>query len=193
VDTGIGYPDDGRRSGLWLRLALGVLTIGVAVAALAWPAVTVRVVGILFGVNLLITGLVRAGLSLVLTAYPVPYRVIAVVFGVLTAALGVLCLRHVGASAVLLVLVVGTGWLLDGVTELALGLAAGRDPLQGWRLGIGVAAVLASVAVLVWPVLTLDAFVGIAAVFFVVIGSAEIAVALAALRRHAGAPVDDGA
>lgn len=181
------YPAGATGPEPWLRLGLGVLTIGIAVAALAWPAATVRVVGILFGVNLLITGLVRAGLMLVVAAYPVPYRVIAALFGVLTAALGVLCLRNVGASAVLLVLIVGIGWLLDGVTELALGLAGGRDPLRGWRFGIGVAAVLASVAVMLWPVLSLDSFVAIAAVFFVVIGAAEIAAAVSALRRRTDA------
>ena len=35
--TEMDYPVHGTPSALWLRSALGVLTVGIAVAALAWP------------------------------------------------------------------------------------------------------------------------------------------------------------
>jgi uncharacterized membrane protein HdeD (DUF308 family) len=79
---------------------------------------------------------------------------------------------------------VGIGWILGGITDLAFGAVAEGDPLRGWRFGIGVAAVLAAIAVLVWPALTLASFVTIAAIFFVVISTAEISVACWGLRRR---------
>jgi uncharacterized membrane protein HdeD (DUF308 family) len=184
MDSDAEYPIYESRSELWLRLALGLMTIGIAMAALVWPELTVRVVGILFGVNLLVTGLLRTALCLAIATHPPLYRAMAVIFGLLTAALGAVCLRNVAASALLLVLVVGIGWILGGMTDLAFGAVADRDPLRGWRFGIGVAAVLAAIAVLTWPALTLDSFVTIAAIFFMVISSAEIAVACWGLRRR---------
>lgn len=176
-------PLDRVHAELWLRLALGTLTIAIGAAALAWPDVTIRIVGVLFGLSLVTTGLVRVALIPFAVAYPVPYRITAVVLGGLTAALGVVCLRHVTASAALLVLTVGIGWLLGGLTDLMLGTAGDRDLLRGWRLGIGTAAVLAAVAVLVWRSLTLDSFVVLGALFFLIIGTAEVAAGLAELRR----------
>lgn len=66
----------------WLSTVLGLITVAVGVAALAWPDATIRVVGLLFGLSLLVTGVVRAGLCLVVSWYPVLYRVLGVVFGV---------------------------------------------------------------------------------------------------------------
>jgi uncharacterized membrane protein HdeD (DUF308 family) len=180
----VDHPSGQERPWLWLRFALGALTIAVSVAALTWPEPTVRVIGVLFGVNLIIIGLVRAVLSLVATMYPVLYRIAAVVLGVLTAVLGVICLRHLVASAVLLILVVGIGWLLDGVPALAAGIVREKDPMRGWRFGIGTAAILTAVGVFIWPALSLDNFVAITAVFFVAIGTAEAVAALATLCGH---------
>jgi uncharacterized membrane protein HdeD (DUF308 family) len=180
------FADHDRRL-VWVRGALGASTVGVGVAALAWPGPTVRVIGVLFGLNLVITGVVRAVVILVTTLHPVRYRVLAAIFGVATAVFGVLCLRHAVASAVLLTLVVGFGWPLEGVPALTLGVAARNDPVNGWRLGIGVAAILTAVGVFLWPALSVDDVVAIAAGFFVVIGTVEAVAAIAELRAHRSA------
>jgi uncharacterized membrane protein HdeD (DUF308 family) len=178
------FPVDRVRSGLWIRLTLSIVPVGVGAAALVWPDVTVRVVGILFGLNLALTGFVRAALIMLMPAYPVPYRITAVCLGCLTAAVGVWCLLNVTASAILLVLAVGIGWLFAGTTDLVLGMAGDRDLLRGWRLGIGTAVVLASIAVMAWRSLTVDSFVAIGAAFLIVIGMAEALAGLLEHRRH---------
>src|SRR4029450_10026480 len=53
----------------WLRLIIGVLAIGVGIAAFAWPSATVQVIGFLFGLNLLVAGLIRGGLMLFVPGY----------------------------------------------------------------------------------------------------------------------------
>jgi uncharacterized membrane protein HdeD (DUF308 family) len=172
------------RSALWIRIALGTLTVGVGSAALVWPEVTVRVVGILFGLNLVLTGFVRAVLIMLMPAYPVRYRITAVVLGSLTAALGMWCLLNATASAALLLLAVGIGWLFTGATDLVLGAPGDPDRLRGWRLGVGTVTVLAAFAVMVWRSLTVDNFVTIGALFLVVIGVAEAFAGLLDLQRH---------
>jgi uncharacterized membrane protein HdeD (DUF308 family) len=179
----------------WLSGLLGVAAIAVGVAALTWPGATLRVAGFLFGLNLLITGLVRAVLCLVVSGYPVLYRVLGVVFGVLTAVVGAICLRNVFASAVLLMVFVAIGWLFDGMVEIAVALAGADDPLRRWRITAGVFYVVAAVLVLVWPALSLKTFLSVGAVALMVIGVAQVAVTIGsarAARTHAN-PTPAGA
>jgi uncharacterized membrane protein HdeD (DUF308 family) len=172
----------------WLSGLLGVAAIAVGVAALTWPGATLRVAGFLFGLNLLVTGLVRAVLCLVVSGYPVLYRLLGVVFGVLTAVVGVICLRNVFASAVLLMVFVAIGWIFDGVVEIAVALAGADDPLRRWRITAGVLYLAAAVVVLVWPALSLKTFLSVGAVALIVIGVAQVAVTIGsarAARTHA--------
>jgi uncharacterized membrane protein HdeD (DUF308 family) len=169
----------------WLRLLVGLLAIAVGVVALAWPSATVQVIGLLFGLNLLVTGLVRAGLLLFLPDYPVLYRVLGIIFGVLTAIVGILCLRNITASVVLLIFFIAIGWLLDGLMEIFL--AAGRtERSNGWHFAGGLAMVLGAIAVLVWPKLGLAAFIGIGVTVLVFVGLGQVIIAVSGLRaaRH---------
>lgn len=169
-----------------LRLALGLLPIGFGLAVLAGPEPALSIAGALFGINLVVTGLARATLSLIATMYPRPHRVTAVILGVLTAGLGVACLRNLPVAALLLALVVGIGWLFGSPARL-FGGAGDDDPLAGWRFGIGLAAIPAAGAVLVWPVPSVANFVDFAAVFFVTIGIVETVKAAASFRSAAPA------
>jgi uncharacterized membrane protein HdeD (DUF308 family) len=165
--------------GFWRLLtpALGLIPIGLGLAALAWPEPTLRVAGALFAANLIVTGLVRAALSLLIAMYPKPYRVWAAILGVLTAALGIACLYDLAVSALLLALIVGIGWLFDSPAD-----PLGGGHLGGWRFGIGLAAIPAAAAVLVWPVPGVANFVTFAAIFFITMGTIETTAAITALR-----------
>jgi uncharacterized membrane protein HdeD (DUF308 family) len=170
------------RSWLWLRLCLGILAIGVSIAAVAWPSATARVIGVLFGLHLVVTGFVRAGLVLLLPGYPLLYRLIGIVFGVLTGLIGFLCLRNIAGSVVLLLVVVAIGWLLDGLVELFLTLGWREEPGDGWRIGAGVAGVVGAIALLAWPEAGLAVFVGIGTTLLAFVGIGQVISAVAALR-----------
>jgi uncharacterized membrane protein HdeD (DUF308 family) len=173
--------DEGRW--WWLKLLAGLAAIAVGVAAFAWPEATVRVVGFLFGLHLLVTGTVRALVLPFLPEYPGLYRVLGTALGVLTAVVGVICLLNLVGSAVLLVLVIGIGWLLDGLMELFLGLSRGTaDADRGWRIAAGLAYVLAALAVLAWPKLSLSTFLAVGALFLIIVGVAQVAGAVVAAR-----------
>ena len=116
------------------------------------------------------------------SGYPVLYRVLGVVFGVLTAVVGVICLRNVFASAVLLMVFVAIGWIFDGMAEMAAALAGADDPLRRWRITAGVLYVAAAVVVLVWPALSLKTFLSVGAVALIVIGVAHVAVTIGSAR-----------
>jgi uncharacterized membrane protein HdeD (DUF308 family) len=54
-----------------LRLAADVCAVGAGVAALVWPSMTVHVVRLLFGLDLIVIGAARTALLIFLSGYPV--------------------------------------------------------------------------------------------------------------------------
>jgi len=166
----------------WLRLIVGVLAIGVGAIAFVWPSATVQVIGVLFGLNLLVTGTIRAGFLLFVPGFPVLYRILGIIFGVLTAIVGILCLRNVTASVVLLVVVVAIGWLLDGLVEIFLAAGNPEEAGNTWHFATGLALVLGAIAVLVWPELGLATFVAIGATVLLFAGVGQVIGAVAGIR-----------
>jgi uncharacterized membrane protein HdeD (DUF308 family) len=181
------------RSWPWLQLCLGILALGVSIAVFAWPSATVHVIGVLFGLNLAVTGFVRTGLLLFLPGYPLPYRLLGIVFGVLTGLVGILCLRNITGSVVLLLVVVAIGWLLDGLVELFLALGRRDETGGGWRIGTGVAEILGAVALLAWPKAGLLVFVGIGATVLAFVGIGQMISAVAALSAKRDQPASSTA
>jgi uncharacterized membrane protein HdeD (DUF308 family) len=170
----------------WLRLFMGVLAIGVGIAAFAWPSATVQVIGFLFGLNLLVAGIIRAGLLLFVPGYPLLYRVLGITFGVLVAIVGILCLRNVTGSVALLLIIVALGWLLDGLVQLFLALGRPKEAGAGSGIATGLLMILGAVAILVWPKLGLGAFIGIAATVLVFVGAGQVISGVAGLRAERG-------
>jgi uncharacterized membrane protein HdeD (DUF308 family) len=168
----------------WLRLFVGVLAIAIGVAAFAWPTATVKVIAILFGINLVVTGFFRAGLLLFVPGYPVLYRVLGITFGVLTGFIGILCLRNLTTSVALLLLVVSLGWMLDGLVQIFLGISGTADGGGGWSIGSGLLMVLGAIALLVWPKIGLGAFVFIGSTILIFVGLIQVISAVAGMRAR---------
>jgi uncharacterized membrane protein HdeD (DUF308 family) len=159
-----------------LQLFAGTVAIAIGVAAFGWPFATVHMIGFLFGLNLIVTGFIRAGLLLFLPAYPPLYRVLGIAFGILTGIVGILCLRNITGSVVLLVLVIAVGWLLDGL------LGRPAETRAGWRLGTALALALGAIAVLTWSKIDLATFIAIGATVLIFVGIAQVAGVLVVRR-----------
>lgn len=170
----------------WLRLFLGVLAIGIGIAAFAWPSATVQVIGFLFGLNLLVTGIIQGCLLLFLPGLPLLYRVLGITFSVLTAIVGILCLRNITGSVALLLIIVAIGWLLDGLVKLFLALGRPKEAGAGSGIATGLLMILGALAILVWPKLGLGAFIGIAATVLVFVGVGHVISGVAGLRAERG-------
>ncbi|MEU8613443.1 DUF308 domain-containing protein [Actinoplanes sp. NPDC048791] len=153
----------------WLRLFGGVATIALGIAAFAWPEATVQVIAILFGLHLVVTGFVRAGLSLRATG-TVLHRVLDVILGVLTGLLGVLCLRDLTGSLVLLLVVVALGWLLDGLAQLARAVSGPARERGGPQIATALITVAGAIAVLIWPRISFGVFIFIGSTVLVFAG-----------------------
>ena len=73
------------------------------------------------------------------------------VFGICAIVLGVLLLVRPGITALILIVVMGVYWLIEGVFDVILALVH-RAPNWGWHLAGGIISALAGLVILAYPI-----------------------------------------
>ena len=164
----------GQRLWKWILVA-GLLTIVLGAIVLAWPGPTILVVSTLFGVYLLLSGLVELFLAFTLPRSAAT-RVMLFISGALSLVLAILSFRHFGdAYAVLLLsLWIGISFIFQGVSGAAAGISESDLPGRGWYIAAGIISVIAGVVVLVWPFDSIAVLTLAAGIWLVIIGITQI-------------------
>ena len=172
-------PDDARdvlgrigESWGWV-LAFSVATLILGVLVMAWPSATVKLVALLFGLQLFVGGLfslVRA-----FTRGGEGSRVLLAVLGVLGILVGIFVLRHLFQTVVILVILLGVYWVLHGIIEFFVAIDQRGAPARGLNATMGILSFIAGVVLLSWPSPTLLVLVWVLGVWLVVYGLVGIA------------------
>ena len=141
----------GQRLWKW-KLVAGLLTIVLGVLVLAWPGPSILVASTLFGVYLLLSGMVEMFLAFTMPRSAAT-RVMLFVSGALSLVLAILSFRHFGDgyAVLLLSLWIGIGFIFQGVAAVAVGIGESDLPGRGWYVVAGIISVIAGLVVLVWP------------------------------------------
>jgi uncharacterized membrane protein HdeD (DUF308 family) len=168
----------------WETLTLGGVTALFGIVVLAWPGETLRILGALVGVWLIVAGVMRVAAALV-EHHGLGQRLLTGAVGAAMVVGGVACLRNVASGVVVLALIVGLAWLLTGVSEIGIGLMThGRTRV--WLTTMGVVSLVVGIVFVVWPGASLTAMVLLTGISALVIGCVEIAFAFI-MRREAAA------
>ncbi len=171
-------------------LAFGLLTLAAGIAVLAWPAETLLVIAVLFGIQLVITGIFRFVL-----AFSVPaadgggVRALYAIIGLLSLIVGLWAIRHANLTVLVLAVLLGIYWIVHGTIDLFMALSDPALPNRGWTGVTGGLSVAAGIIVVAIPgisVLTLAVVLGIWLVIFG-LGQAMIAFRMRSLARSAAA------
>ncbi|GGM06740.1 membrane protein [Streptomyces fumigatiscleroticus] len=170
--------------GWQLLLTTGLATIALGVVIFAWPGETLRVVGVLFGVYLLVTGVFQLAAAFG-THVPGHLRALHFFTGAFSVLLGLLCFRGTLESLLLLALWIGFSWLLRGVMTTATAASAEAMPARGWMLFSGIIGMLAGIVLIVSPFTSIAALTLVAGAMAVVLGVIEVFHAIR-LRLEAG-------
>lgn len=168
----------------WLRIAFGIICLILGIAALAWPGITLLIIALFFGLELIAAGLVRLASFSQTKGAPGWSRMLTLILGVLTIIAGIICFFRPGASLIVLAWVIGAGWLLDGISELASGLAVSRTFWQ--RLGqvlFGLASIVAAILLVVWPGQSMVLLAQIGGIFLIVFAVFAMVSGVQARRR----------
>ncbi|MEV6973134.1 DUF308 domain-containing protein [Kitasatospora sp. NPDC093806] len=157
-------------------LIAGLVSLGLGIVVFAWPKQTLLVVGVLFGLYLLVIGIVQL-VAAFGTHASTALRVLAFISGAICVLLGLLCFRSAAQSLLLLAIWIGIGWLFRGITQLAAVVSDESMPARGWQAFAAVANTLAGVLLMVWPVGSIAALTILAGCWLVILGLVEIVTA----------------
>jgi uncharacterized membrane protein HdeD (DUF308 family) len=166
-----------RLGGSWTwHLLYGLISIGTGVIAIAWPGPTLIVLAVVFGVQLITTGVFRlvGATSLGETGTA---RALTAILGVVSLLLGLYALRHVLITVLALGLLLGVYWIVDGFTAVFAAVDHPGLPGRGWNIFLGVFSVIAGLMLLTWPALSLLTLSFLAGLWLIMLGAMQLGLA----------------
>jgi uncharacterized membrane protein HdeD (DUF308 family) len=147
----------------------GVAAIAMGVLLLVWPGPSLVVVGTLFGIYLLVTGLFQ--LTEAFAPHMAGYlRAMGLISGAFSVLLGLICFRGPAESILLLGIWIGFGWLLRGTSTVAIGVSTGR----GWLVAVGAITIIGGIVLVASPVGSLVTLTVLAGIWLVALGVMEV-------------------
>jgi uncharacterized membrane protein HdeD (DUF308 family) len=165
----------GRHWG-WI-LAFGVITLLTGILVLIWPGRTLVVVAVLFGIQLIVTGIFRFGAAFAADESG-PTRVLYALLGVFSLIIGLYALRHVLVTLLALGLLLGIFWVISGVVELFNAVQHRTMGSRAWTALMGILSIVAGLVLLAYPGLSLLTLAILLSVWLLVLGLMEITMAL---------------
>ncbi|MEH6780221.1 MAG: DUF308 domain-containing protein [Rhodoglobus sp.] len=149
-------------------VAVAVIGLVLGVVGLLFPGATLLTVAILFGIYLIASGLFRITAAFVASSLDSPMRWVSGLLGLLVVVAGILCLSNPFQSLVALALVIGIGWILEGIVDLVGGVRGTFHPRWfGWVSGI--VSMAAGVAMFVLPAAGIFSLVAIGAILMIAV------------------------
>jgi uncharacterized membrane protein HdeD (DUF308 family) len=149
---------------------VAVVAIVIGIVSLVWTGATLVAISFLFGVFLIVAAIYRIAVAFENRRASAGGFVINLIVAAVLFVTGIVCLNSSVQSLAILAIVVGIGWVFDGVADL---FAAGMGYTRG-RRGLvalsGVVSILAGIAVLFLPVLSLTIFVKVGAILLIFVG-----------------------
>ena len=133
-------------SGWWLLFAVGLLSIVVGVVILFKPGDSLETLAVIAGIFLLVNGVIELVASFMRST---PDRGLVALFGVLSAIVGVLLIRHPIAGVEFVAILVGLWLITVGIIRFAT--AFYEYSHRFWHGLAGALAVFAGIAIIVDP------------------------------------------
>jgi uncharacterized membrane protein HdeD (DUF308 family) len=164
----------GRHWG-WL-LFFGILMVAAGVAAVAWPGPTVVVLAILFGIQILVSG-IFSFINAFAADESGGMRVWNGILGLLGIVIGLYAVRLIIVSVVALALLIGIYWVAYGIAQIYIAIANRELPHRGWMGFIGALSLVAGIIVIAWPGQSLVTLAIVLGVWLIIYGVMEIALA----------------
>jgi len=154
-------------------LGAGIAALALGVMVLVWPEASLRVAGVLFGVYLIVSGVLQL-VAAFGTHAATSLRVLAFISGALSILLGLFCFRGAMESILLLALWIGIGWLFRGITQAIAAASDPTVPARGWQVFLGIISFIAGIVLIVAPFKSVAVLTLVAGCWLIVVGIVEI-------------------
>lgn len=172
----------GRGLGI-LFVVLGVLTIGAGVLALLYPGITLLVISLIFGVNLILFSSLDLAEALFDGSehHDAAHRVLEAILGMLGLVAGLIVLRHPFDSLGVIILALGIYLIVAGVIA-AVKAQQTLTSDRAARMLAGIATLAFGVVILALPGLSLATLAVLAGIGMMARGVTAILIGLLALK-----------
>jgi uncharacterized membrane protein HdeD (DUF308 family) len=167
--TGTVAADAGK---WWLVGVLGLISIAAGVLALAYPDITLLVLGLVLGIYLVMIGTVWVVLGTTESRLSDGGRVLRILVGFLGILAGLVCLVRPGAGVLTLLIALSFWFILVGVSDLTRAIETHEQRIISALLGV--VSIAAGVIIVANPDIGLATLALIAGIGFIVRGSVEV-------------------
>jgi len=151
----------------WCYAVTGLVSAACGIAVLVWPDITLKVLAIIAGINiLLLSALVIAG---TIGSGEDASRTLRVVVGVVGVIAGVVVIRHPADALLAIVLAVGIWLILTGLVDL-IGAIIVSGEGRGWRLLGGLADIVIGILIIALPKISLGTVAVLIGIGFIIRG-----------------------
>lgn len=160
----------------WIFLLRALLFLVAGFLTLRYPLESYLTLGVLFGVTMLLTGVVEVVFALSRRkSKGWGWRLFS---GIVDLVLGVLLVLNIGLTMTVLPIFVGVWFLFRGVTLLSLSGVMKESRSRPWLIAGGVLMILVSIVMVIFPVIGAIAIITWTAVGFVMAGIFNIVLAM---------------
>jgi uncharacterized membrane protein HdeD (DUF308 family) len=147
-----------------------VITAIVGILMLVFPEKSALLAGIIFGIFVLIRGIVRVVVGIGGPGLTGLGRTLSIIIGVILLAAGVIILVNITVGVEVLAIIIGISWIIDGIATL---IESSRAAARAFSIVTGIISVLAGVAMF---------FLGGLGVALIMIVIGAVALALAVVQ-----------
>jgi uncharacterized membrane protein HdeD (DUF308 family) len=171
--TGTVIADPGK---WWVVALLGVLSIVAGVLALAYPDITLLVLGLIVGIYFVVFGTLWVMLGVSEPLLSSGGRILRILVGFLGLLAGLICLVRPGAGVLTLLIALSFWFILVGVSDLARATEGHEHRVIAGVLGV--VSIAAGVIIVANPDIGLATLALLAGLGFIVRGSVELMAAI---------------
>jgi uncharacterized membrane protein HdeD (DUF308 family) len=152
-------------------LFLGVVTLILGLIVSIHPSGSLNVIAVLLGVLMIIGGLFH--LTRMFKSAE-SHRVWMGISGFLLIVLGVILIRHLHLTVAIIGLIIGIGWIVQGLSALVVGFSGAVADGRGWWIFFGIISLIGGVVITAVPVASVTALAVLLGIWFIVEGLFEI-------------------
>jgi uncharacterized membrane protein HdeD (DUF308 family) len=166
------YPPAAAVIGAWqTAVVVGVVTLILGLIVAFHPSGSLNVIAVLIGLLMIVSGLFHV---IRMFSSAESHRVWLGISGLLLIVLGVVLIRHLHLTVALIGLIVGISWIVQGLSALAGGIAAGPGEGRGWWIFFGIVSLIGGIVIVAVPVASVTALAVLVGIWFIVEGILEI-------------------
>ena len=134
----------------WI-VAYGVLSVLAGIIAILWPGATLAVIAIVFALQLLFGAIYQFVFAFTIPQEAGWLRALVALLAGISLVVSIYLLGHVGLTLLLLAVLLGAYWIVQGVIELFLAVGHPEIRNRVWIVASGVLSLVAGGVVVLFP------------------------------------------